>query len=129
MQSKLAFHIGKAENSVSSEEYKAAVAERDAAIAMAEAKDRLHAVELASMEARHAAFMYSIVESCRMNDIDFGHYIETVLSRIQDGDIDFHGMLPNVITLPRPAKTRRYTDDPRKTTLFIKMNFSRLATD
>ena len=53
--------------------------------------------------ARHTAFMYSLVESCRMNDLDFGHYIETVLIRIQDGDTDFHGMLPNVIVLPETA--------------------------
>ena len=53
--------------------------------------------------ARHTAFMYSLVESCRMNDLDFGHYIETVLIRIQDVDTDFHGMLPNVIVLPETA--------------------------
>ena len=50
--------------------------------------------------ARHTAFMYSLIESCRMNDLDFGRYIETVLIRLQDGDTDFHGMLPNVIVLP-----------------------------
>lgn len=53
--------------------------------------------------ARHTAFMYSLVESCRMNGLDFGIYIETVLRRIQSGDTDIHGMLPNVITLPQTA--------------------------
>lgn len=49
--------------------------------------------------AGNIAFMYSLVESCRMNDIDFGEYIETVLKRIQNGDTDYAAMLPNRITL------------------------------
>lgn len=50
--------------------------------------------------ARHTAFMYSLVESCKMNGLDFGRYIETVLRKIQNGDTDYNGMLPNAITLP-----------------------------
>ena len=50
--------------------------------------------------ARHTAFMYSLVESCKMNGLDFGLYIETVLRKIQNGDTDYNGMLPNAITLP-----------------------------
>lgn len=50
--------------------------------------------------AGHTAFMYSLVESCKMNGLDFGLYIETVLRRILDGDTDTRGMLPNAITLP-----------------------------
>lgn len=47
--------------------------------------------------------MYSLVESCRMNGLDFGLYVETVLRRIQGGDTDYQGMLPNAITLPDTA--------------------------
>lgn len=49
--------------------------------------------------ARHTAFMYSLVESCKMNGIDFGQYIETVLRRIQDGETDKASLLPNTILL------------------------------
>ena len=52
---------------------------------------------------RHTAFTNSLIESYRMNDLDFGYYIETVLTRIQEGDTDFHGMLPSVIVLPETA--------------------------
>ena len=48
--------------------------------------------------------MYSLVESCRMNDLDFGQYIEIVLTRIHGGDTDFHGMPPNDITLTDSVK-------------------------
>lgn len=65
------------------------------------AKGRENWLQCGSHEAaKHTAFMYSLVESCNLNDIDFGQYIETVLRRIQNGDSDIHGMLPNVITLP-----------------------------
>lgn len=84
---------------MSSEEYETAVADRDSAIARTEAKDRLHAEELYSLKARHAADI-----SCKMNDIDFGHYIETVLTRIHDGDTDCLDMNPNVITLPKTCE-------------------------
>ena len=53
--------------------------------------------------ARHTAFMYFLVESYRMNDLDFGYYIETVLTRIQEGDTDFHGMLPSFLVLLETA--------------------------
>lgn len=54
--------------------------------------------------ARHTAFMYSLAESCRINGLDFGLYIETVLRRILDGDTDYQGMLPNAISLPEAAE-------------------------
>ena len=53
--------------------------------------------------ARHTAFKYSLLESGGMNELDFGYYIERVLTRIQEGDTDFHGMLPSVIILPETA--------------------------
>lgn len=54
--------------------------------------------------AEHTAFMYSLVESCKMNDLDFGLYIETVLKRIQNGDTDYAGMLPNRIILTKEVE-------------------------
>ena len=32
--------------------------------------------------AQNIAFMYSLYESCKMNDIDFGEYVEDILTRI-----------------------------------------------
>lgn len=54
--------------------------------------------------AGNIALMYSLVESCRMNDLDFGEYIETVLKRIQNGDTDYAAMLPNRITLTKEGE-------------------------
>lgn len=51
--------------------------------------------------AEHTAFMYSLVESCKMNKIDFGDYIEHVLREIMDGNSDYPSLLPNHITLPQ----------------------------
>ena len=34
------------------------------------------------------AFMYSLYESCKMNDIDFGEYVEDILTRMMNGDDD-----------------------------------------
>lgn len=50
--------------------------------------------------AANIAFMYSIYESCVMNDVSFTSYIETVLDRIMDGDTNYRDMLPNRIVLP-----------------------------
>lgn len=51
--------------------------------------------------AEHTAFMYSLVESCKMNKIDFGEYIEHVLREITDGNEDYRSLLPNHIVLPQ----------------------------
>lgn len=51
--------------------------------------------------AEHTAFMYSLVESCKMNRIDFGEYIEHVLREIMDGNMDYRSLLPNHIVLPQ----------------------------
>ena len=50
--------------------------------------------------AEHTAFMYSLVESCRMNKIDFGDYIEHVLREIMDGNKEYRSLLPNHVKLP-----------------------------
>ena len=36
--------------------------------------------------------MYSLYESCKMNELDFGRCIEDILTRMKDGDKD--SMLP-----------------------------------
>lgn len=51
--------------------------------------------------AEHTAFMYSLVESCEMNDIDFGDYIEYVLREINNGNEDYRSLLPNRVALPQ----------------------------
>lgn len=50
--------------------------------------------------AEHTAFMYSLVESCRMNKIDFGDYIEYVLREIMNENKDYRSLLPNHVKLP-----------------------------
>ena len=44
--------------------------------------------------AENLAFMYSLYESCKMNNLNFGRYIEDILTRIKDGDKDYKSMLP-----------------------------------
>ena len=40
------------------------------------------------------AFMYSLYESCKMNNIDFGEYVEDILTRMMNGDDDYRSMIP-----------------------------------
>ena len=35
--------------------------------------------------AENLAFMYSLYESCKMNNLNFGRYIEDILTRMKDG--------------------------------------------
>ena len=44
--------------------------------------------------AQNIAFMYSLYESCKMNDIDFGEYVEDILTRMMNGDDDYRSMVP-----------------------------------
>ena len=44
--------------------------------------------------AQNIAFMYSLFESCKMNDIDFGEYVEDILTRMMNGDTDYESMIP-----------------------------------
>lgn len=48
--------------------------------------------------------MYSLYESCVMNDISFGSYIEEVLERIMAGDTNYRDMLPNRIVLSKDSQ-------------------------
>ena len=53
--------------------------------------------------AENIAFMYSLLESCKMNDINFGMYIEDILTRMMQGETPDATFLPNNF-IPRPAK-------------------------
>ena len=44
--------------------------------------------------AQNIAFMYSLYESCKMNDMDFGEYVEDILTRMMNGDNDYESMIP-----------------------------------
>lgn len=46
------------------------------------------------MAAQNIAFMYSLYESCKMNNIDFGKYLEDILTRMMKGDTDYMSMIP-----------------------------------
>ena len=40
------------------------------------------------------AFTYSLYESCKMNYIDYGEYVEDILTRMMNGDDDYRSMIP-----------------------------------
>ena len=42
----------------------------------------------------YLAFMYSLYESCKMNNLNFGRYIEDILTRMKDVDKNYKSMLP-----------------------------------
>ena len=44
--------------------------------------------------AENISFIYSILESCKLNDISLGDYIEDVCTRIMQGDSNYESMLP-----------------------------------
>lgn len=44
--------------------------------------------------AENIAFMFSLFESCKLNDINFGDYIEDVLTRLMSGEQDFMSLIP-----------------------------------
>ena len=44
--------------------------------------------------AENIAFMFSLFESCKLNDINFGDYIEDILTRLMEGDQDFMSLIP-----------------------------------
>ena len=46
------------------------------------------------LPAENIGFMYSLYESCKMNNLSFGRYIEDILTRMKDGDKDYRAMLP-----------------------------------
>ena len=44
--------------------------------------------------AENIAFMFSLFESCKLNDINFGDYIEDILTRQMEGEQDFMSLIP-----------------------------------
>ncbi len=44
--------------------------------------------------AQNLAFLFSLYESCKLNDIDFETYIEDILTRIMNGDTDYASFIP-----------------------------------
>lgn len=44
--------------------------------------------------AENIAFMFSLFESCKLNEINFGDYIEDILTRLMEGEQDFMSLIP-----------------------------------
>ena len=44
--------------------------------------------------AENIAFMFSLFESCKLNDINFGDYIEDILTRLMEREQDFMSLIP-----------------------------------
>ena len=44
--------------------------------------------------AENIAFMFSLFESCKLNDINFGDYIEDILTRQMEGEQDLMSLIP-----------------------------------
>ena len=43
--------------------------------------------------AENIAFMFSLFESCKLNDINLGDYIEDILTRLMEGEQDFMSLI------------------------------------
>ena len=56
--------------------------------------------------AQNIAFMYSLYESCKMNNIDFGEYVEDILTRMMNGDDDYRSMIPCNYTLSKKQEKK-----------------------
>ncbi|MDE6741005.1 MAG: IS66 family transposase [Muribaculaceae bacterium] len=64
--------------------------------------------------AENLAFMYSLEESCRMNGLDFGTYIEYVMERMVAGEKDARSLLPNRVSIPSDLVPESQVDCPRQ---------------
>lgn len=64
--------------------------------------------------AKNLVFMYSLEESCKMNGLDFGTYIEYVLERMVAGDKDARSLLPNHVNIPADWVPESQIDCPRQ---------------
>lgn len=53
--------------------------------------------------AENIAFMYSLLESCKLNNVNFGEYIEDILTRLMKGEKADVSFLPNKY-VPRPKE-------------------------
>ena len=53
--------------------------------------------------AENIAFMYSLLESCKLNNVNFGEYVEDILTRLMKGEKADASFLPNKY-VPRPKE-------------------------
>lgn len=44
--------------------------------------------------AQNIAFMYSLYESCKLNELNFFDYINDVLTRLMKGETDYKSLIP-----------------------------------
>ena len=44
--------------------------------------------------AENIAFMFLLFESCKFNEINFGDYIEDILTRLMEGEQDSMSLIP-----------------------------------
>ena len=52
--------------------------------------------------AQNIAFMYSLYESCKLNELNFFDYINDVLTRLMNGETDYKTLIPcNYKPLPK----------------------------
>lgn len=56
--------------------------------------------------AENIAFMYSLLESCELNEINFGKYVEDILTRMMHGETLDATFLPNKYT---PSQANQQT--------------------
>ncbi len=56
--------------------------------------------------AQNIAFMFGLYESCQLNNVDFGHYIEDILTRIVNGEEIDESFIPcNYVARPLEEET------------------------
>ena len=56
--------------------------------------------------AQNIAFMFGLYESCKLNNLDFGHYIEDILTRIVNGEGIDESFIPcNYVSRPLEEET------------------------
>ena len=56
--------------------------------------------------AQNIAFMFGLYESCKLNNVDFGHYIEDILTRIVNGEAIDESFIPcNYVSRPLEEET------------------------
>ena len=69
-----------------------AMGRRRSALPLGSSKNWLHSGSHDA--AQNIAFMYSLYESCKLNDLNFFNYIEDVLTRLMKGETDYKSLIP-----------------------------------
>jgi hypothetical protein len=62
--------------------------------------------------AQNIAFMYSLYESCKLNDLNFFDYINDVLTRLMKGETDYKSLIPCRSSFARLLPTGRKNYKP-----------------